>query len=207
MLLALISLGVERGYRPALGSLLVVGTVENLVFPLMPLWAAKFAPRWLGLAYAACLALAVAFALYRLIRSCWRNVPISPLGLAALALSIISASAYLLVDVVPLGRNRLEELLSPQSDVGMMIAIAGSGIALLLALFSLAIEKRRLPAVAALSILAAVETLMLPLMPFWTIMLARWGMGLLYAVSLLTALILDFGRLLRLRRTGAHQAP
>ena len=78
-----------------------------------------------------------------------------------------------------------------------MITILGSGVAILLSLVSLALERAPLPALLALFLLVVVENALFVMMSIWTLMLARWGLGLLYGVALAAAFVLVVVRIAR----------
>ena len=127
---------------------------------------------------------------------CKRDPRSSPLGLSALVLSIAGSTGYIAGVARPLGNSTLDVVLdSGLHNAEILTAIVGSGMAILLSLFSLALEKALLPALFALFLLLIVEN---SLFPIWTLMLGRWGLGLVYGLALIVAFVLLMTRLILL---------
>jgi hypothetical protein len=122
----------------------------------------------------------------------------SPLGISALALSIVASSWYIAGVSRPIANGTLGVVLdSAAHNAEILIAVLGSGIAILLSLLSLALEQALLPALLALFVLLIVENSLFPMMPIWTLMLARWGLGLVYGLALITASVLLILRIIK----------
>jgi hypothetical protein len=93
--------------------------------------------------------------------------------------------------------------ITPQSCFG----IVASGVAVLLALFSLSLEHAPAPAVLALVLLMIVENFLFPMMPIWTLMVSRWGLGVLYGAAWILALVLLFRRMGRTLSSWRRSPP
>ncbi len=115
----------------------------------------------------------------------------SPIGLVGLVLSIVSAAAFLRMVVPQLLSSRLLDT----PDRIAVWAMAGSGIATLMCVLSLAIEPATLPACVGLAVMLAAENLLFPMVLFWTPMLlgnwswllaVGWVLGFLVALTLAT---------------------
>jgi hypothetical protein len=126
-------------------------------------------------------------------RGVWyrRDPRSSPLGISALVVSIAASSGFIAGVARPIANGTLASVLdSGPHNAEILIAVLGSGIAILLGLFSLALEQAVLPALLAFFVLLVVENSLFPMMPIWTLMLGRWGLGLVYGCGLTAAFVL-----------------
>ncbi len=120
----------------------------------------------------------------------------SPIGLVALAIGILGCGAYVAGVALPIARGTIAGILdSSAHNAEVMIAIVASGVAVLLSILSLALERAPLPSLLCLFLLVAIENVLFPMMPIWTLMVAPWELGLLYALAFLAALVLVIIRL------------
>jgi len=82
---------------------------------------------------------------------CRRDPRSSPIGISALVLSIVACLAYIAGVARPIANGTLATVLdSGPHNTEILIAVLGSGIAILLSLLSLALEQALLPALLAL---------------------------------------------------------
>jgi len=120
-----------------------------------------------------------------------RNPRSSPIGLMALLLSIVGSSTYIAGVALPIANGTIVATLDSRThNTEVMTTIFVSGTAVLLSVISLAWERAPLPSLVSLCLLLAVENVLFPMMPIWTLMLAPWELGLLYVLALVTALVL-----------------
>jgi hypothetical protein len=129
----------------------------------------------------------------------------SPIGIGAFLLSLAGSYAYFVSVARPVANGTIANLLdNPAHNAEIMVTILASGAAILLSVLSLALERAALPSLLSLLLLVAVEKELFPMMPIWTIMVARWGLGLLYAAGLIVAFFLLVRRLVRRCRFTAR---
>lgn len=122
----------------------------------------------------------------------------SPVGLLALVLGVIGSSTYLAGVALPIANGTIVSLLDSRThNWEIMTTILASGAAILLSTISLALERAPLPSLLCLCLLVAIENVLFPMMPIWTLMLAPWELGLLYAIAFATAAMLAIIRLAR----------
>lgn len=118
----------------------------------------------------------------------------SPVGVVALVMAVVCGSLFLALSEMPSLAYHREFV----GDRTGWVIVPGSGIALVLVLYSLALERRLGPAWAAGLFLLVVENLALILMPVWTAMVfagkSSWLMAS-YLLALFIALILLARRL------------
>src|SRR5438128_481827 len=101
----------------------------------------------------------------------------SPIGIGALLLSIVGSCTYIAGVALPIANDTIVAVLDSRThNAEIMITILGSGVAILLSLVSLALERAPLPALLALFLLVVVENALFVMMSIWTLMLARWGL-------------------------------
>jgi hypothetical protein len=118
-------------------------------------------------------------------------------GSTSLAISTISGVTWLTV-VIPILLRGGNIAPPGSSDTRGLIVVIGSGIAMLFALLSFGLERRIGPAAGSLCVLAVTENVLLPVMPFWTVMvLGHWSAwaAVAYAGALIAALALIVQRL------------
>lgn len=116
-----------------------------------------------------------------------------PIGLAALVVSVICSSLYTAILIDPTLQRGFKPFRLSEVNSLLLTVILGSGTALLLVLFSLALERWHWPALIAGVLLLATETIVFPMMPIWTAMVLAGKSGwfaALYVLAMLIALYL-----------------
>jgi hypothetical protein len=139
-----------------------------------------------------------------------RDPRFSPIGIIALVLSIVASYGYEVNVARPIANGTIAAILDASShNAAVLFGIVASGVAVLLALFSLSLEHAPAPTGLAL-VLLIVENFLFPMMPIWTLMVSRWGLGVLYGAAWILALVLLFrrmGRTLSSWRRSPSSAP
>jgi hypothetical protein len=130
------------------------------------------------------------------LRSLSRDPRSSPIGIGAFLLSVAGSYAYFVGVARPVANGTIANLLDdPTHNAEIMVTIFASGVSILLSVLSLALERAALPGLLSLLLLIAVEKELLIMMPVWTVMVARWGLGLLYGVGLIVVFVLLLRRM------------
>jgi len=114
----------------------------------------------------------------------------APFGFISLLSACVAGGFYAAVVLLPLLSRGRQTTRLVNDGQGYWIII-GSGLALLVALLSLGMERRMWPAAAALGVLLVTENLVFPMMPIWTPMLLAGRSGwlaFLYVLSMVIAL-------------------
>ena len=118
----------------------------------------------------------------------------NPLGCLTLLTALVSGSTCVAIVLLPSILLSGDQLAARTSDgPTFWITVIGSGLVFPLTLLSLAVEKRSWPGVAAIIFLFLSESILFPVMPFWTVMLlgglSGWA-ALFYVAATVLSLVL-----------------